>query len=136
MSTAMCGVALLAAGRTEPAVLAGDCLLRMVEMQPAVERFFTTHDEAGRLQVAFPPEYSLVWRVVGGGVAGVGLPWACRSLSPCCCTRPQASRGSEHLAQRAVFVPVASAWNRGTAPPAGRQDGAAGAAGPHHRVDV
>ena len=56
MSTAMSGVALLAAGQTERAALAGDCLLRMVEMQPAAERFFTTLDEAGRLQVDFPPD--------------------------------------------------------------------------------
>ena len=80
MSTAMCGVALLAAGRTEQAVQAGDCLIRMAEMQPAAERFFTTLDEAGHLQVAFPPEVA-VWRVVEAGQPGqrwfaVGLPFA------------------------------------------------------------
>ena len=80
MSTAMSGVALLAAGQTERAALAGDCLLRMVEMQPAPDRFFTTLDETGRLQVAFPPE-AAVWRVVEAGQTGqrwfaVGLPFA------------------------------------------------------------
>ena len=80
MSTAMSGVALLAAGQTERAALAGDCLLRMVEMQPAAGRFFTTLDEAGRLEVDFPPE-AAVWRVVEAGQTGqrwfaVGLPFA------------------------------------------------------------
>jgi hypothetical protein len=84
MSTAMSGVALLAVGQTERAALAGDCLLRMVEMQPAVQpaagRFFTTLDEAGRLQVDFAPE-AAVWRVVEAGQTGqrwfaVGLPFA------------------------------------------------------------
>jgi hypothetical protein len=80
MSTAMSGVALLAVGQTERAVMAGDCLLRMVGMQPAAERFFTTLDETGRLQVAFPPELA-VWRIVEAGQTGqrwfaVGLPFA------------------------------------------------------------
>ena len=80
MSTAMSGIALLAAGQTERAALAGDCLLRMVEMQPAPDRFFTTLDEIGRLEVAFPPE-AAVWRVVEAGQTGqrwfaVGLPFA------------------------------------------------------------
>lgn len=79
MSTAMSGVALLAAGRTEQAVRAGDCLLRMVEMQPEPDRFFITLDDGGRLQVAFPPE-DAVWRAVDAGQTGqmwfaVGLPF-------------------------------------------------------------
>jgi hypothetical protein len=79
MSTAMCGVALLASGRTENAVLAGDCLLRMVEMQPAAERFFTTLDAKGRLDVAFPSE-DAIWRVVDARQPqqrwfAVGLPF-------------------------------------------------------------
>ena len=84
MSTAMSGVALLAAGQTERAVLAGDCLQRMVEMQPAVERFFTTLDETGRLEVAFSPEIA-VWRVVEARQTqqrwfAVGLPFAFAAL--------------------------------------------------------
>ena len=88
MSTAMSGVALLAAGQTERAILAGECLIRMVEMQPVVQpavqpaagRFFTTLDAAGRLEVTFPPEVA-VWRVVEAGQTGqrwfaVGLPFA------------------------------------------------------------
>lgn len=80
MSTAMSGVALLTAGQTERAVLAGDCLLKLVEMQPEAGRFFTTLDEGGRLQVDFPPEVA-VWRVVEAGQTGqrwfaVGLPFA------------------------------------------------------------
>jgi hypothetical protein len=64
MSTAMCGVACLAAGQTEAAVRAGDCLLRMVEMQPAPEeRFYTSLDAGGRLITEFAPDVT-EWRVV------------------------------------------------------------------------
>jgi hypothetical protein len=81
MSTAMCGVACLAAGRTDAAVRAGDYLLRMIEMQPAPEeRFYITLDEQGRLNTDFPPELA-EWRVVQAGQPkqrwfGAGLPFA------------------------------------------------------------
>jgi hypothetical protein len=87
MSTAMSGVALLAAGQTEQAVRAGDCLLRMIGMQPVTERFFTTLDAAGRLEIDFLPE-AAVWRVVEAGQTGqrwfaVGLPFALAVLLHC-----------------------------------------------------
>jgi hypothetical protein len=45
MSTSMAGVACRAAGQTNAAVRAGDCLIRMTEMQPAPdERFYTSLD--------------------------------------------------------------------------------------------
>lgn len=81
MSTAMCGVACLAAGQTAAAVRAGDCLIRMVEMQPdPEERFYTTLDPEGRLLTDFAPEVA-EWRVVQArGPAqrwfAVGLPFA------------------------------------------------------------
>ena len=81
MSTAMCGVACLAAGQTAAAVRAGDCLVRMVEMQPAPgERFYTTLDEQGRLITDFAPEMT-EWRVVQTGQLkqrwfAAGLPFA------------------------------------------------------------
>jgi hypothetical protein len=81
MSTSMAGVACLAAGQTAAAVLAGDCLIRMVEMQPAPdERFYTTLDEQGRLITEFAPEMT-EWRVVQAAELkqrwfAVGLPFA------------------------------------------------------------
>ncbi len=81
MSTAMCGVACLAAGQTAAAGRAGDCLIRMVEMQPdPAERFYTTLDPEGRLMTDFPPEVT-EWRVVQAGQPAqrwfaVGLPFA------------------------------------------------------------
>ena len=80
MSTSMAGVACLAAGQTGAAVRAGDCLLRMVEMQPAPEeRFYTTLDAEGRLITEFAPEMT-EWRVVQTGEPkqrwfAVGLPF-------------------------------------------------------------
>ena len=125
MSTAMSGVALLAAGQTERAALAGDCLLRMVDMQPAAERFFTTLDETGRLEVDFPPE-AAVWRVVEAGQTGqrwfaVGLPFAFAVLL---------HAGDRRAAVRSNW-PTRSLrssradWSRGTCPPAGRRVGLA-----------
>jgi hypothetical protein len=81
MSTSMCGVACLAAGQTDAAVRAGDCLLRMVEMQPApAARFYTALDERGSLITEFAPEVT-EWRVVQATEMkqrwfAVGLPFA------------------------------------------------------------
>jgi hypothetical protein len=81
MSTAMCGVACLAAGRNDAAVRAGDCLLRIVEMQPEPEeRFYTSLDAGGRLITEFEPE-AAEWRVVQAPEPkqrwfAVGLPFA------------------------------------------------------------
>ena len=107
MSTAMSGVALLAAGQTERAARAGDCLLRMVEMQPATDRFFTTLDAAGRLEVAFPPE-AAVWRVGGGRADRAALV----RRGPAVRLRRAAARSDRRAAvqtsgRRALCVPVA-----------------------------
>jgi hypothetical protein len=81
MSTAMCGVACLAAGRIDAAVRAGDFLLRMIEMQPAPEeRLYITLDAQGHLNTDFPPE-AAEWRVVQAAQPkqrwfAAGLPFA------------------------------------------------------------
>jgi hypothetical protein len=81
MSTAMCGVACLAAGQTAAAVRAGDYLLRMVEMQPAPdERFYMTLDAEGHLVTDSPQELT-EWQVLQADQPnqrwfGAGLPFA------------------------------------------------------------
>jgi hypothetical protein len=114
MSTSMCGVACLAAGQTAAAIRAGDCLLRMVEMQPAPdERFYTTLDADGRLITDFSPELA-EWRVVDNRVEnqrwfGVGLPFAFATLL-------RASTGEKRFCQLAEGLFVfqargADAWD-------------------------
>ena len=115
MSTAMSGVALLAAGQTARAALAGDCLLRMVRMQPAADRFFTTLDETGRLEVTFPPE-AAVWRVVEAGQTGqrwfaVGLPFAFAVLLHAATGEPRFKQSG----RRALCVPIGRAGAVGRA---------------------
>jgi hypothetical protein len=81
MSTSMAGVACLAAGQTVAAVRAGDCLLRMVEMQPAPDvQFYTSLDAQGALITDFAPDVT-EWRVVRFAEPkqrwfAVGLPFA------------------------------------------------------------
>ncbi len=80
LTTAMAGIACLAAGRVEAAVKAGDWLQRLVELQPArSERFYTTTGPDGRLRTDYPQEATR-WHMVDAEVEtqcwyAVGLPF-------------------------------------------------------------